>query len=399
MNKGKNNSVKFRVYALILGETLPEGELMGCKIQKISFSEQKKRGFKPIQSKFSTNLDPDFHKTYATYLPYMDPMKIVSEYVAIYDSEEDKPGAALGDTVRAIDKLCRFLSIACFEDVKRKFGRHIGAFQPYIYQLCKIYKLDSKSREANVEYELKSGFVYLPNRPELKAWRSENTQEFLEEISSFQDEVLQRALKYLYRSSIGFFLRDSKEKVALDHIKSIEIILNDLSNKDDFKDRLDEAGKKLELTNEEKKRIFDFWGDRSKYGDVAHPTEYDNTERYPNQFPIPSNVDYSGGGFESVAANVCLKYFYYKKSFVVIEIEEPDEHRGKENTFGGIYRLWPEKNGASLYFLTSEKDKTKLKKLVKTEFSKRFKVNEGDIVDFIIGKGKKTVTLRLKSEI
>ena len=397
--KDKSITPKFRIYALIIGETLPEGKILGSEIKKMDFAVQEKRKFAPIQGVFSKDKDLEYGKTYATYLPYVDPIKIRSEYVVIHEIEEDKPGSALGGAIRAIDQLCRFLSIAGFEDIKRKFGRDHGAFQPYIYQVNKIYQLDQQGKESEVDFELKSGLIYLPKRPEFNEWRGKGIPEFLEEISSFQDDTLQRALKYLYRSSIGNFLLDSREKIALDHIKSIEIILDELSNKRDFKDQLEEAGNKIGLTSEEKKRITEFWADRSKYGDVAHVSPYDNTERYPNQFPIPSNVQYSGGAFDSVAASVCVKYFYYKKSFIIIEIMTPDKNSDKEGTFGAIYRMWPESNGPSLYFLTNENNKIKLKKIVKNAYAKKLNIDEADIIDTVVGQGKKSVTLRLKSEI
>lgn len=182
-------------------------------------------------------------------------------------------------------------------------------------------------------------------------------------------------------------------------MKSIEIIIDDLSRKREFKTRLEEAGDKLKLTPEEKKRIKEFWDDRSTYGDVAHVTEYDNTERYPNQFPIPSNVQYSGGAFDSIAASVCIKYFYYKKNFIIIEICEPDEYGSAEGTFTQIYRLWPERNGANLCFFTHERNKTKLIQKVRESFTIQYGCADSDIIDATLGQGKRTLTLRLKSEL
>ena len=40
---------KYKIYALINGETLPEGKIFECEIKKMGFDEQAKRGFAPIQ--------------------------------------------------------------------------------------------------------------------------------------------------------------------------------------------------------------------------------------------------------------------------------------------------------------------------------------------------------------
>lgn len=385
--------MKYRVYALIHGDILPKGKLLGCDIRKMSFAEQKRRKFAPIQSVFSKEKR---YRTYATTLRYVDPLMIKSQHIAVYDIEEDKPSSALGGAVKEIDKLCRFLSIACLEDVKRKYGRDRGSLEPYLYQVVKIYEIGSKGREKEVKFKLKSGIIYLPKRPEHANWRDAGIKKFIEESSKFQDDALQRSLRYLYRSSIGGFLLDSREKIALDHIKSIEIIINDLSSKRDFKDRLDEVGSKIGLTPQEKQRIKDFWEDRSTYGDVAHVTKFDNTERYPNQFPLPSNVQYSGGAFDSVAGSVWIKYFFYKKSITVIEIEEPDSYK-KSGEFIKIYRMWPERNGANLVYCTTEKNKDLLKREVIKAFVTRSGIQEKDILETIVGQGKKSITIRVKN--
>lgn len=377
---------KYRIYALIHGETLPEGKIFECQIKKISFEEQERRKFSPIQSVFSEGEDVDYYKTYVTSLRYVDPVRIKSEYVIICDIEEDKPGDALGGAIKEIDRICRFLSLACLEDVKRKFGRNRGSFEPYVYQVNKIYLLDKNGKESAVDYKLESGHMYLPNRPEQTKWRDSGTNQFLDEIYDFHDEIFERALKYLYRSSIGYLVLDSKEKIALDHFKSIEIIVNSLSNKDKFKLRLAEAVSKIGITPEEKKRIEDFWDDRSKYGDIAHPSLFDEVERYPNQFPVPSNARYSGGGFDSIAPSIILKYFQYIKGVFVIDIDEPSNHDGheiKEGTFSRVYTisLWGTTHHNELCFYTTEKDKNRLQNKLKESFAEFYKIPKKSIVE------------------
>ncbi len=385
--------LKYRIYALIHGETLIEGKIFECEIKKMDFDEQAKRKFSPIQSVFSEGEDVDYYKTYVTSLRYVDPIKIKSEYVIVCDVEEDRPGDALGGAIKTIDRITRFLSLACLEDVKRKFGRNKGSFEPYVYQVNKIYLLNDDDNESEAEYKLESGHMYLPNRPEQTDWRDSGTGKFLDEIYNFHDEIFERALKYLYRSSVGYLVLDSNEKIALDHFKSIEIVINSLSKKREFKERLAEAVSKIGITPQEKKRIEDFWDDRSKYGDIAHPSLFDEVERYPNQFPIPSNARYSGGGFDSIAPSILLKYYQYVKGVFIVDVDEPSDQDGSgssEGCFSRVYEisLWGSTHRNHLVYHTSEKDKHKLVQNLKKAFAKEFNVTEDSIVEVEILPGK-----------
>lgn len=372
---------KYRIYALILGEVLPEGVFFNCQIKKMSPKEQQMRKFAPIQATFSK--ESRHYKTYVQCLNYFDPIKIKSRYVVVYDVEALNENSALGGAARSIDKLARYLSIANIEDENKKRGKDLGYITPYIYQINKIYLLDDGGKEVTLDYKLLSGFTYLPDRPELNNWRDKSTKDFLEELYNFHDEILERAIKYLYRSSIGHFLLDSNEKIALDHFKSIEIIIDSLSNKEKFREKLKEAGDKIGLSQDEKARINKLWEDRSKYGDVAHPSKFDEAERYPNQFPLPSNVRYSGSFLDPVAERVVFKYFKYKKRLYFIDIEEPfdEEHN---NVISQVNPWWESNH---LSFSTSENDKTKIKQIFKRELAKELNVSEKSI-DVKFGKNR-----------
>lgn len=367
----------YRIYALIHGETLPEGKISGCEIRKMSFSEQRRRKFKPIQSIFSEgNYDPSIN-TYVTSLHYIDPIKIKSEYVIVCDIKEDKTESALGGAIRNIDQVARYLSIISVEDVKRKFGRNRGNFQPYVYQVNKIYLISDDGKENEIDYKLECGNVYLPNRPEQTQWRDQTTKQFSDEFFNFYDEILDRSLKYLYRSLIGHFILDNHEKIALDHIKSIEIIINALSNKDSFKEKLKEASKKIDIDEEEQKQILICWDDRSNYGDVAHPSKFDEAERYPNQFPLPSNVRYRGAFCDNIAPSVILKYYNYIKSIYNVDVVEvPSDTNTSDGSFCKVLTIFPfgVNDQNHLCFTTSEKDKNRLKVKIKKSFIKEFKI-------------------------
>lgn len=391
----------YRIYALIIGGIIPEGNFFGCTIEKMTFAEQRRRNFSPIQSIFSEISETKHYKTYATFLPYIDPIRMKSNYVIIYDINEQEPEAALGGSMRVIDRIVRFFSIVNVEDAKKKFNREYFGMQPYLYQVNKIYSLNENGDEISIDFKLESSHIYLPNRPELKKWRDENTAKFLDDMFRFYDDVLERAIKYLYRSSIGHFVLDSPEKIALDHFKSIEIIVSALSKKKQFRQRLEEVANKIDLTHKEKEGILKMWNDRSQYGDIAHPSPYDRSEQYPNQFPIPSGVWYQGA-FDSIAVNVCLKYFIYRKSIFFIELQEPWSYtdssghkKNTENTFSEVVVQWGRKSNC-LIFYTSEQNKGKLKQKLKKGFAEQYKINETDILEIKIEPDNKEVVLKTK---
>lgn len=390
----------YRIYALIIGQILSQGKIFDCEIKKMSFAEQKRRNFFPVQVVFSKIRDTKYYKTYATSLPFVDPTRIKSKYVVVCDINECEAKAALGGAIKIIDRLCRFLSIVYVEDAKRKFNREHFSLLPYLYQVNKIYSLNANGDEIDANLKLESSHIYLPNSPELKQWRDKNTKNFLEDIFNFHNEILERAIKYLYRSSIGYLILDSPEKIALDHFKSIEIIVNSLSKEREFKKRLKEATSKINLTDKEKTEILKMWDDRSSYGDIAHPSHCDQVERYPNQFPIPSNVQYPKGGSDSIAVNVCLKYFAYKKSIFSIDIDEPFIYTNKsgnkqstENTLSEVNSRWESNR---LYFYTSEQNKTTLKQKVKKAFATKYKISEAKILDVKLEQGNKKIVLRIE---
>jgi hypothetical protein len=354
----------------------------------MNFEEQNKRSFSPIQSIFSEGEMTNYHKTYVTSLLYVDPIKIRSEYVIICDIEEEKPSAALGGAIKIIERIARFLSLAKLEDVKLTHGRNRGSFEPYIYQVNKIYSLDKDGVESDIEYKLESGHMYLPDRPEKSEWENSLTNKFLEDAYNLHDDILERSLKYLYRSSIGYFLLDSQEKIALDHFKSIEIIVNSLSKKRDFKQKLSEARELIGITEDEQKHIERFWDQRSTYGDIAHPSAFDEVERYPNQFPIPSNARYSAFSFDSIAPSIILKYYKYIKGIFIVDIDEPSDREGgpQEGDFTKIYEIsmWGSTHHNHLVYHTNEKDKKALIKKVKKDFVLSKQIAETSIVEVTI---------------
>ena len=83
-----------RIYALIIGPVLIEGEFVHCNIKKMDFEEQLQRKFAPIKGSFSEEMVKDY-ETYATFLPYVDPRKVKSKYVIHCDSYETEASGAM----------------------------------------------------------------------------------------------------------------------------------------------------------------------------------------------------------------------------------------------------------------------------------------------------------------
>ncbi|MFA6408052.1 MAG: hypothetical protein WCW36_01065 [Candidatus Paceibacterota bacterium] len=368
---------KFRIYALIHGQTLPLGLLSGCEIKQMDITEQKRRGFTPVQYEFSENHSD--YKTYATSLPFVDPMKLHTNHVIVYDIEEAEIEAALGGAIRKFDNLCSRLFLAGIQDIRSKTDNKLYSGQTYLYQVNKIYRLDEHGDEQDVSLNLKSGHIFLPNRPERSTWHVESTDAFLGELLEFKDPVFNKALKYLYGSSVGHFRLDSYEKIALYHFKSVELIVNTLSSKESFKERVDETASILDLTQEQAEEIKKYWDARSN-GDIAHSSYNDMTAFYPNQFPLPNGLEYPWAYLDSTARVVLLKYFDVRKRYFHVDIQEP--YDPSEQLSLGVVNAHSECN--HLFFQTSSRDKKTILNSLRNEFAKTFKINKKDVaVEFV----------------
>lgn len=377
----------YRVYALILGQILQEREFMNCTIVRMDSAEQLKRDFAPIQGEFDNDMVKEY-SSYATFLPYVDPLKLKSDYVIYFDSSEEDSVGAVGDATRHIELACRYLSIGMAQDIRAAKGEIYTAFYPYIYQIVKVYQLNEKGEEINCEFKLTNHTVMSPRRPEKNEWMDSKTESYLQKITDFKDLTLKRALKYLYRAEIGHMILDSPEKSSLDHFKSMEIIIDSLSQEKKFKDRLSETKEILKLSDEEERQINKLWEERSELGDIAHPSNLDQTERYANQFPIPSNVQYSGLR-TSIAGNLILKYFEYKRGIFEVMIEDVFPG-GMENTIGIVN---PDIESNHFMISTNERDKNRLEKAIKTEIAKTLGIEEKNIRKYDLLPGRKAVVL------
>lgn len=376
---------KYRVYALIHGQTLPIGTIHDCEIRQMDFDEQSKRNFSPIKYDFSKKEE---YETYVTSVPFVDPVKMYSKYVIFCEIEERDYRGAIGGAIRKFDKICSSLFLSDIRDVYLKYNLYSG--EAYLYQINKVYLIDDDNNELDVNLDLKSGYIYLPNRPERNEWLNSDTGDFLNKIYNFKDPIFRKALKYLYSSSLGNFKLNSHEKIALDHFKSVELIVNCLSSKDNFKNRVDEAGSQLGLTIEETERIKRYWDDRSN-GDIAHSTHQDTTAFYPNQFPEPKGMEYNWSYSDGLAKKVLLKYFDLRNRFFIIDIEKPYDDDPKNVL--GLIRGQNECN--HLFFHTNTKQKNLILNEVKNKFIDVFGVDKKDFdIGFYTTKSQIGVTLK-----
>lgn len=373
---------RYRVYALIIGEILPHGEIFGCHIKKMSIEEQLSKGFKPIESTLTEEFTGEY-KTYVTSLRYVDPLRIKSDYVVYCDFYDNEPLASLGASFRVFEDLCKYLFFTNKQDAFKKHGRIIG--ETYTYQVVKIYKLDSDaSTELEVDYKINNGYWYLPNRPDANAWRVSGTDKFFQEASQFKGETFQKSLTYLYRSSVGHFNLFNLEKIALDHFKSVEVIINSLSKKKWFSDKLSDTANLINLTQEEQDRIKKLWRERSN-GDVAHAKDFDLARWYPNQFPLPSGVDYSGLYPDSISETVLYKYYEYVKRLYKVEVNYDDSFSG-EGELCSI-NMWTESNRFGFSVKKCNKQET-MKKL-RVAWMKEFSVKKEQLK--VLGLGKNSL--------
>lgn len=353
----------------------------------MGFDEQNRRSFSPIQYEFSKNRGG--YSTYATSVPFVDPMKLHTNHAVTLDIEEYDPKAALGGAVRAFDKLCARLFLAGIRDFKSKVDRYIG--ETYLYQITKIYQLNNKNEEQEMPVVLESGHIFLPNRPDRNSWQDSETSNFFQKILDFKDPIFNKALKYLYSSSVGHFRLESFEKVALDHFKSIELIINSFSKKESFKQRVDEAAAALGLSTEESEEIKKYWDARSN-GDIAHSRYSDPTAFYPNQFPLPSGgMDYPWAHLDRLGRIVLLKYLDVRQRYFHVDIQE-STNDSKERVLG-VVNEHSECN--HLFFETPTKNKKDILKELRKEFGRNFKIDEKELeVQFLDSKLNASVFIK-----
>src|ERR1700733_8121084 len=108
---------KYRVYAKVLGYSLPleTTEISKCVIKRMSFTEQRKRNFKPLNIQVSRPEPESFYKSYIAFGAASDTRIFKTRYVIYTDIENNTghdTGGLIGVAIRRFDRVVGALSLA-----------------------------------------------------------------------------------------------------------------------------------------------------------------------------------------------------------------------------------------------------------------------------------------------
>lgn len=371
--RNMNPRITYRVYAKILGYSLPAKttSISECVIQRMTLAEQKRRGFKPLGIK-AAPLEPlGFYKSYMAFGVPTDTRVFKTSYVIytdITDYPDHDPGAHVGIAIRRFDRVVGALSVAASSWFSKTYNRD-PMYKGCDYQISKIYEIKDDN-EVPVEYSIVRGGGSQINLPEKKAGFEKMDQTLINSILDVRDETFKKALKYLLNGERALYLGFPMEKVILDLVKSIEVIVNSFKNKNrkKFGQQLQVCARKIGLTEKEKDSILSFWKSRNT-GDIAHAKKVSRSENLPPQYPVPSDADIIPYFSSDLPAAVLLRYFQYKDGEVRVIIENDPYHRSGRlvNVNMGsyfAYKPFPEEKKRIVNVL---------KKLIASSFGVKFK--------------------------
>ena len=319
---------KFRVYAKILGYMLPSERfsIKECVIEKMSLGEQKRRKFEPINTQTKGPNPSSFYKSYVSFGVLLDTRIFKTEYVVYTDISTNRNEAShlLGLAVRRFDKVIGALSLASSMWFAKKYNRD-PLYKGTTYQLSRIYELVQGKERSFGNLNLYRGGGSQINLPDAKANFNEIDLQFIEQILNSNDKVFLKSKKYLLAGEDALYKGLPPEKIILDHMKSIEIIVKSFSKKRNFRAQLQKCAKEILLTDQEQNEILQLWKNRSN-GDIAHSTKTSRADFLPPQFPIPSDAVFIP--FPSdLTVRVLLKYLQYKKGEVSVVMSNDTWHK------------------------------------------------------------------------
>ncbi|HWB33762.1 MAG TPA: hypothetical protein VG753_00355 [Candidatus Paceibacterota bacterium] len=316
---------RFRVYAKVLAYSLPKEptEIAGCVIHRMSFAEQRKRGFKPLNIKPATLTPASFYKSYMSFGTPSDTRIFKTGYVIYTDidnREAHDTGGLIGVAIRRFDKVAGALSLASADWFSKTHNRP-PLYKSCDYQISRIYELKD-DEEAPIEPDIVRGGGSQINLPAANVAFSSLDHNLIQRILDSREPIFKRALRYLLSSERALYLGLPMEKVMLDLIKSIEIVVKSFGgrNRKTFKQRLKICAKKIGLTEEEQGHITDLWKARNR-GDVAHAREQSWAEFLPPQYPVPSDVEMNAYFRSDLGVAVLLKFFDYKDGETKVELD------------------------------------------------------------------------------
>jgi hypothetical protein len=321
---------KYRIYAKIIGPTLPNTQIAyeECFIAPMTVEEQEKRKFKPIEANSPKPTDEDFYKAYVTHHRVADPRIIKTGHIIWTDVETHDVGSALGHAIKRFEKITGTLAITSLIQYEQKHNRKFH-YTNYEYQISRIYKLED-DKESDAEVPVFAGgmvsHINLPSQVDMSVL----DEKLVERMLKSRDDIFWKSLSYLQSGEKGFHNNTPTEKMTLDFMKSMEIIVDLWKSKkrkeNTFDKKLNRTSKELGLDKDDCVQIKKLWKLRSD-GDVAHARQGSKVDFYPAQYPVPSNIDGPYIDSSAVAVRVLTKYFLFRDSILSIKIsnESHDE--------------------------------------------------------------------------
>jgi len=373
---------EYKVYAKILGYVLPSQPLgiAECKIEKMSYREQRRRGFKPLKGWTLKRQKGN----YLTFPMGADFRIMKSNFIVSTILKCNSPNEAIGLAEAKFDKLIGSLMLYMYYWWTKEHPRTKIRFSNYDYQICKIYSIVN-NREIEVK-DLRpvSTSATMCHYPAFKNL-SGDFKSLLLNFMHCRNEIFQKSFEYFINGTTGFNSQLAEEKIFLDLFKSIELIILSFRRKKTkgFKVKLIYASKRLNLSDADQKKIIKFYEIRNK-GDFAHARK--SRSWLPPQYPKPgSNAALSYGSFyldnlRDMAQKIIIKYFEYIHGRHKIIIRSP-EHNDEDNilisVLGSVNAISPwhfEWGTDYLEFRTRERNKYKLIWVLKKKLAEHFNV-------------------------
>jgi len=375
-------SKKYRIYAKIVGYILPdnETEIDHCIIKKMSLSEQRKRKFFPLRNERKENFNDPWYKSYITYPSNADFRELKTKYVICtdiekYRGERDKPkdtggfsgdvNSALGIAVRRFDRVVNSLCLCASDLIVKKVNRYLDT--KYDYQICRIYEL-KEERENNTEKPFMGGWGGMINFPAKNFNFTDIDVVLMSRMLKSKNIIFIKSLRYLFKGVRGMHNNVPAEKIFIDYVKSIEIIVNQFKGKS-FNKKLLNVSKILDIPKESIKEIKDIWKSRSR-GDFAHANTSLTSLNLPPQFPEPSDSEFRYFNLFGICSMLVLKYFKYIENEFEVFINDDHLKFTSEDNYNQLIDV---NIGEYFCFYTKISNKRILTPLLKKEIANHFK--------------------------
>lgn len=362
-------SPKYRVYAKIIGYILPKSPegLGDCFIVDMTEEEQNRRSFATLSVKNPESIVEMDYKSFLIPVRNTDSRIIKSSNVVYTDISHNSLGSVLGIAISRFDKLVVTLSLSASNWFEKKHNRFL--FQPYDYQICKVYEIvDDIEKEIDENRIFFGGSVEQINLPTSNIFDADD-QALMDKMVKSDLHVVNKSMGYFLGARRLLHQGFSLDKVTLDLAKSVETLTNIFTGKSFYK-RLDAMAKAIGLPDSVKADIKKLWKKRSEE-DVAHASLFDRRQSLPPQFPTPSRTDLQMNAFEIVSQAI-LKFFLFLHGIVEVRIRRKAE-------FGSMNEIVQINQSDLFVFNSGEKNRMKLTKITKKKLAEAFKKSPKDI--------------------